>query len=189
MSAGDYRFDVVTHYDRLPKIGWPAYDNLIRRGVPSSALAYDIPARAEVLFFPDRPLFDFAADIGDEGAVAALMFLALDQLGEPIDLVAWSPKPHRLAAWYGAALLGSEQIWGPRLANEGALAVYEDPFDWLRADRRGVVIIDPTTAAPLLHEAGHLVAPSVDAGKRLLCLVTPPTPRISVLLAASLESA
>jgi hypothetical protein len=177
----DFRFDVETRYDLLPSIGWPAYESLIKKGVPSPALAYDIPAFASVVYFPDRPLFDFAEDVGDEGAAMALVFLAYDEQSEVIDLVAWSSKPDRLAAWYGAAaMLGGEQIWAPRIANEGALPVFETVLDWLRADRQGVVVVDEVRAAPLLYEAQPLFCTSIEHASRLRERITPRPPKIFV---------
>jgi hypothetical protein len=96
---------------------------------PEALSAPELPARADVVFHDDRPLFDFADDAGDGRAVAGFIFLARDDEGDPCDLVAWSPQAKRIAAWYGVApLLGTDMLYAPRLDPEGALQVFEEPL-------------------------------------------------------------
>lgn len=154
----------------------------MREGVGAPALIWPhLPARASVVFDRRRPLFDLAEDAGDEGAASAFVFLALDEEGEPADLVAWAPQEQRLAAWFGASpLLGAENLWAPRLTRESALAVFKSPLGWLRAGREGVVVVDPSGSAPLLRRAEPLVTESIDHGQRLRRRLTVKPPRIYV---------
>jgi hypothetical protein len=139
----------------LHKRLYPPTPHVIRflrgRGISVDALAEpELPALSDVVFHGDRPVFfDFTDEAGCEGAFPALIFLARDELGEPCDLVAWSRKKNRLAAWYGAAsLLGAETLFAPRLGD--GLHVYPDVLEWLRADRDGVVIVNAERARRVL---------------------------------------
>ena len=106
--------DVEERFDRLPSLRWSEFDRFLKSGVPARALVYpELPARARVVLFPDRPLFDFAEDVGDDGAAPAFVFLARDEFGDACDLVAWAPGEARVAAWLGrASMLGLEQSSG-----------------------------------------------------------------------------
>jgi hypothetical protein len=174
--------DAERRYVLLPPISWPEFSGLTREGICAPALIRPhLPARASVVFDRRQPLFDFAEDAGGEGAASAFVFLALDEEGEPADLVAWAPQARRLAAWFGASpLLGAENLWSPRLTKEQALAVFESPLGWLRAGREGVVVIDPRRSAPLLRLAEPLVAESIDHGQRLRRRLTVRPPRVYV---------
>jgi hypothetical protein len=186
--------DVEERFARLPALHWSEFRRFLDRGVPAPALVYpELPARARVVFFADRPIFDFAEDLEDEGeqegARAAFIFLARDELGDPCDLVAWEPASARVAGWSGrASLLGLEDLWAPRIAYDGALAIYETPLEWLKANRQGVVIVAPERAAPALREAEHLCAPSARYGLYLRSFLAVRPPRI-VVPKASLRTA
>jgi hypothetical protein len=115
---------------------------------PEALSAPELPARADVVFHDERPLFDFADDAGDGSAVAGFIFLARDDEGDPCDLVAWSPQAKRIAAWYGVApLLGTDMLYAPRLDPEGALQVFEEPLAWLLEERTGMAIFSCPTAS------------------------------------------
>jgi hypothetical protein len=94
--------------ERLHKKLPPPAPDVIRafrnKGVSVDALVEpELPALVDVVFHADLPLFDFTDEAGDDGAVQAIIFAARDEEGEPLDLVAWSRKTNRLAAWFGAA--------------------------------------------------------------------------------------
>jgi hypothetical protein len=176
----------MSDLDRLHQRLAPPRLNEIKRfrevGVSPEALSSpELPARADVVFHDDRPLFDFVDEIGDGGAIAGFIFLARDDEGDPCDLVAWSPQAKRIAAWYGVApLLGTDMLYAPRLDPEGALQVFEEPLAWLLEERAGVVIVDPVRAAPILRAAEPLKASSAAFGLRLRDLIAPRRPRIFV---------
>src|SRR5580658_363337 len=143
-SRADAAQAAAWRYLTLTPLKWPEFQRLMGDGVSAAALIWrDLPARELVIFHDNRSLFDFAA-AGEEGAISALIFLAYDEFGDPADLVAWDPQQERIGAWFGAvALLGEENLWGPRLAKGGALSVFESPLAWLRDWREGVIVIDP----------------------------------------------
>ena len=150
--------------------------------MPAPTLVWpELLACATLVSTAKRTQFDFAEEVGDEGAISAFLFLARDEDGEPADLVAWAPRENRLAAWFGTvALLGAEDLWAPRLTKERALPVFETPLGWLRAGREGVVVIDRRGAAPPLRLAEPLVAELIEHGEKLRCMLKVQPPRIFV---------
>lgn len=134
---------------------------------------------ADVKFRPDR-CFDFSHEVdAARGHVAGVIIAARDECGDLIDLAACNPDDGTLALWRGAAsMLGEDQIGTPRVESE-ALAVFADAASWLRAGRRGVVVIDPARARWRL--AGeHLVVDDPAFGYRLHGLLRLPDPKIFV---------
>lgn len=176
--------DVEQFYEQLPPLRFTELRSLQALDIQLDALrGPEAPAkRHRVVFHTGRPFFDFAGERRVEGdGLPAIIFLARDELGQPADLVAWEPAKGRLAAWLGrVALLGADQLWAPRIAYDGALVVFESPLEWLRGDRRGVVVIDAKRAAPQLRFAGKLCAASVDAGLRLDATLKADQPKIVV---------
>lgn len=139
------------------------------------------PRCAQVVVDGDR--FQFARDVGEEGARGAMILPAFDAGGELADLVAWRSGPSGfLVPWYGrVGMLGEEQVfatqWGP-------LTIHPDPFSWLRAGRSGVVVMNMGLARPMLHQAGTLAAPDPAFAARLRADLTIPPPHIEVAVAA-----
>ncbi len=154
--------------------------SLRTKGVSLDALCEpELPAFVNVVFHDDQPLFDFTDEACDEGAVRSLVFLARDESGDPLDLVAWSRKTNRLASWYGrAALLGLESRWAPRIGAEG-LRICFDPLAWLVAERDGVVIIDPESARWQLARES-LVVSDVAFGRHVHATLRLPDPKVYV---------
>jgi hypothetical protein len=178
------RFDAGEESERrylgLPPMQWPEFSRLMSEGAPVEGLIWpDLPARTNVVFHAKRPLFDFAVDVGDEGAVSALIFLARDEDGEPEDLIAWAPETNRLASWCGASVfLGADDILGPRLGIEG-LRIHRDPLAWLKTGRQGVIILDPKRARWRL--AGEsLIVSEVDFGRKVRAFMRLPEPDVLV---------
>jgi hypothetical protein len=138
------------------------------------------PRIAGVVCRPRPLLFDFADDVADDDdeAVDAIIFLALDELGEPDDLVAYA-EGLPTCAWYGhAAFLGAENLLGPRL-HDHSLYVHKTPLDWLAFHQEGVVIIDMRRARLRLIDERLCVTdgPLAEALNRQLRIA----PKISVL--------
>jgi hypothetical protein len=175
--------DAEVRFEAVQDIRWPTFEWFLRQGVPSPALVYpEMPRRARVILYDDRPVFDFADDVGDDDAgVDAMIFLARDDLGGPCDLVAWTFGRRKLASWYSAAaLLGAEDIRVPRLTPEGALPVHRTPLGWLKAEREGVVIIEERRGALELRDFGPLAAEDEAHGLELQMLFRNREPQIYV---------
>lgn len=140
---------------------------------PFYALAYDA-----VCFLPgDR--FEFGRDMRDAtGARDAIIVPAMNEFGELTDLAAWLPHTGELALWRGVvSMLGQNNIFAPRLGEP--LLVHENVADWLRAGRRGVVIIDPARALMLLA-GDRLAVADAKFGRRLRDALRLPAPKIFV---------
>lgn len=176
-------FDVNELTQRLP----PPPPALIRwlraQGVSARALSQpELPAFAPVAFDARRPWFDFEDELHDDRPLtSALIFIARDEFGDKVDLVAWSQKTSRVASWLGrASLLGANEVFAARLVDEGALKVFATPLEWLQAERRGVVIVDEKRAGELLRLVSPLFTNDVDLGCRLEKITRAPAPRILV---------
>ena len=113
-----------------------------------------------------------------EDGVRAVIILARDEDGEPIDLVAWLPNEGWFAPWLGTVpLLGMQELAAPRLNTP--LPVYLEPGGWLRGGREGVTILDRKRAwLPL--EGVTIAAASVEHGVELRRILDRPKPRIVV---------
>jgi hypothetical protein len=153
----------------------------MRLGVPAPAIiSPDLPARAHVVFRTDKPQFDFAADLPadrDDEAVSAIILLALDEEGYPVDLVAWTTNPYRIASWFGTPLLGAENLFAQRL--DDGLKVFPNPLEWLKAERDGVVIVDSEAAKWSLVDE-RLTVRDGDFGRKLREMLSLPQPRIEI---------
>jgi hypothetical protein len=96
------------------------------------------------------------------------------------DVVAWAPKSGRVASRLGiSSMLGEEQAARASGASK-PLLVWRDPVGWLRAGRRGVVIIEPEGAAVVL--AGLPITAEDEAHARhLRATLKVPAPRIGTM--------
>jgi hypothetical protein len=165
-------------FDSLPYPSLEVLSCLRGRGVSADALCEpELPRMARVRF--NGSFFDFV-EAGDGGG-EALVFLARDDIGKPADLVAWSHRHKGLAPHFGAVgVLGANDILAPRLTAEAALAVHRTPFEWLLAERCGVVILDPDRAAIELRDFGPFAAQDEQHGLMLRALFRTREPRIYV---------
>ncbi len=123
--------------------------------------------------------FEFSRHDATAGeGVPALIVLALDSNGDPTDLVAFrnGPAPF-IGSWLGRiGMLGEDGLWRAR----DALTVHATPLDWLRAERRGVCVVDPVWAAPKLRDAGTMEVGSQAERRRLADMLTVRLPDIRV---------
>ncbi len=171
-------------------------DDLTRSGVGILALAMAEDgsgfclARDRVVLHPDGRRFEFSRFSRSPWLdVEAFVILALDRDGEPVDLVAFPVEgvPF-IATWLGkVGLLGEDQIECPRLGD--SLRVHAGVLDWLRADRTGVVVVDPIRAAPLLRDVGTLSVASWQQKHRLADMLAVRLPRIVVDTVIRVEAA
>jgi hypothetical protein len=124
--------------------------------------------------------FEFARNMRDaSGHVLAVIIPALDEYCETIDLVAWSLETGAFATWRGqAAMLGEDGIDAPRIEVDG-LRVFPGPAEWLRAGRRGVVILDNESARWRLC-GETLIVSEAGFGRRLRDALRLSEPRVFV---------
>lgn len=161
----------------------PTYAQLFALGIHGAAVTGGGPFDAlhvePVCFLPDDR-FEFARDLRDAtGHVLAVIIPVLDEFDQTDDLVAWELNTNSIATWRGAAcMLGEEAIDAPD-ADEDGLRVFSGPPEWLRAGRRGVVILDASRARWRLAERRLIVA-NTDFGLRLRAMLRLPQPRVYV---------
>jgi hypothetical protein len=135
-----------------------------------------------VVFLPNNR-FELARHARDaSNAVTAVVFMARDDLSNPLDLAAWEPETGRLALWLGrVSMLGQDNLYGWRIGEP--LVVHETPLEWLQAGREGVFVIDPQRASPLLRMVEPLGVRRPEFGRRMRESMTIRAPRIVVAAA------
>jgi hypothetical protein len=96
------------------------------------------------------------------------------------DVVAWAPKSGRIAPGFGIVSMLGEELAARASRASKPLLVWRDPVGWLRAGRRGGVILEPEGAAVLL--AGLPVVAEDEAHARhLRSILKVPPPRIGTM--------
>lgn len=159
-------------------------DGFVAAGVPPLALAQswagDFAAigHDRVVFEQRTGRFEFARNVSSAvGGEEAFTLALFDAAGDPSDVVAvWPERPTSL--WLGrVAMLGEEQVRMLRFGEP--LDVHETFLDWLRADRRGVVILHARRAAGIL-DGVQLRASSAEYARRLRTTLVRPAPPIEV---------
>jgi hypothetical protein len=156
--------------------GIPPLEKLIGEGIPLEALEHDFDEMGFAVL-QDRVAFDDGGGFcferhlkHDEPCQLALVTPVRDQFGEIFDLVAM--RRDRLATWLGrVGCAGLQNLFGPRLLTD-ALPIASDALDWLRNERRSVLIINPERAKWELASAGQLQASSIAHGRELLSALT-----------------
>jgi hypothetical protein len=125
-------------------------------GIPPQALAHEHngrpnPLRRDKIVRCGRH-FEFARDARRENDVqAAFTLLAFDTCGEPLDIVAFRPRPHLQLSLLGrVTLVGEDQVLRPHLRR--GLRVHRTLWGYLAHRRRGIVVMNFSRAALLLHD-------------------------------------
>ena len=129
-----------------------AIDRFLAAGVPPLSLVMPDMVTPAVVYphdeNPDR--FSFREDLREPAeGVSAFLIAVRDESGAIVDLAAWRPREGWLATWRGVGwALGAHEYPSPldALHDGGAVRVFRSPMDWLRADRRGLVLLDHVTA-------------------------------------------
>lgn len=137
---------------------------------------FDMLDADRVCFLPGG-LFEFVRDLREPGEIKDVAIIPRrDEFGTPIDLAAWDLGTGNIATLRGrAVMLGEEEVFAPRVEHDG-LHVFPNPAEWLRARRRGVVILNPKRARWRLAEH-KLVVSDAAFGRRLRHLLRLPEPR------------
>lgn len=80
---------------------------------------------------------------------------------EPDDTIFWNPKTGEVATDLGRAFaLGQDEIANPGATSLGQwLHVHESPLDWLRASRRGIVVLRWELAFEQLRDVERIAVP------------------------------
>lgn len=149
-------------------------------GVHVLDLANPWPVLADRVIFHGE-FFEFV-DTKDSAGEACFTFAVLGTTSF-VDIAAWSPATNRVAVWCGAGFaLGERQMLLPHPATTG-LVVHRTPIGWLRAGRRGIVIVRPAFASTILSAVPALHAEDEEHARELRSIVGtgPHAPSVSVL--------
>ncbi len=179
------RSDILAEWNACHLLLQADRDRLTSTGIPLMALAGNADGhgfcimRDRVVPHAAAHRFEFARHDATAGeGVPALIALALDRDGSPIDLVGFhgGPAPF-IGSWLGrVGLLGEENLDRAR----DALTVHPGPMDWLRDERRGVVVVDPVRATSMLRHAGTMEVGTHAERRRLLDLMAVRLPPVRV---------
>lgn len=140
----------------LSRPGQADLDWLIREGVSTAAMVQPLPVMIATGRMAADGLFEHAAE-GER-------WLAFE---EAEDVVFWQPRRGAIATYAGRAFaLGEAAIDNPgTYAFDCALNIFDDPLEWLRAKRDGIVVLDWKRAFERLREA-----PGIAVAEELLPL-------------------
>lgn len=162
--------DLISAWQECSHLSQSQINRFLAAGVSIDALSadpddYGFAVATDLVAF-DGCQFAFERHLRQPGECErAFIVPARDQFGEIADLVAW--RGERLATWCGSVgALGLQNIYAPRLSSN-ALSIAANALDWLRNERRGVVIVYPMRAKWELASAGPLCAANVSHGLAL----------------------
>ncbi len=175
--------EVVEEHAKARLLNQADIDYFLAAGVPPLALTRSwfrdasFIGRERVRFDEGRSRFEFER-YRPENAQNAYTLLAFDEHGEPADIVAF--RPGRRALWLGTVdVLGIEQAFMPRIDGE-PIDVWPDLMDWLVAERRGLLVLDPARAFSPLRIASPLRVQTVEQGRALRHALVQTLPQIVV---------
>lgn len=146
--------------------------------IPTVSLYEPYPVLVNFVKAAGAGTFDFAEE---GGGTSVFTILALSTYGA-IDIVAWQPKTARIRTWLGRAFaLGEEQVYGPFLGKD-PLPVWCEPWGWLRAGRRGLVILRPEVGHFYLDCVPSLVPEDLPHAEQLERVLKPRHPKTKIVL-------
>jgi hypothetical protein len=160
------------------QIGW-----LLDHGVSTETLETEL-IEATTVCFDER--FFVAHPDGEK----ALIFRATDR-DEVIDLVAWSPRTDQLGSFLGLAFCLGDQDQVHNSASwfaGGGLNIYKSPLEWLRANRRGIVIVDPRQTHAMLRHVPRLLVDNIAHGEQVKRWMRPPKLTTQILVTQKQET-
>jgi hypothetical protein len=183
--------EILTEFENGGRLSQVDIDWFHSEGIGGRTLAYayhgggSVVGKDRIVFLQNRA-FEFKRYLKSRTPpLTAYIFVAADCCGRVSDLIAWHPRTKQIARWLGrVSLLGEEQAFKPHL--EEGLFVHADPRSWLRAWRRGIVILEPDGARSILCDAGALVVSSVEQKYELRNILTK-TRLPHILIAAPAE--
>ena len=151
---------------------------LLSKGVSCNALPSPWPVGATNALFAGRT-FELAPH-GER----CLTWTVFDR-GEPLDIVAWQPRAGKLATWLGQGFCLDDHDWLDNPATwwgGGALRIHRSPLEWLRADRDGIVIVQPRLSYPFLRNVPRLSFADRLHAQRFKRWLQPPKPKTEILI-------
>jgi hypothetical protein len=173
--------DIVDEHRRGRPLKSPEIQKLIARGVTEAAIDTPYPLRVVEVVFQPGGWFEFARHVEGGVTVKAITIPVASAAGLT-DILAWQPETNLCAFWNNNVFaLGEEEIWASRLT-DARLHVWRSPWGWLRAGRRGLVIVRPQVVCSYLEYLPTLLAEDIEHGEELERMLTPPRPDIKILV-------
>jgi len=167
--------DIVELHYRQARLSQCQMNWWRRHGVSTTAMCEPSPIFFAKIALQNGGVFDFVT-VEEEGT-RAFVVMVNDEFGEPADICAWCPRMRRPALWLGAVcMLGQDEVNAPTLGEP--LRIFRNPLGWLRAERRGVVLIDHRSAARQL-EGISLEAEDAAHAAELRRALARPAPKIT----------
>jgi len=163
--------DIRAEHSKGRSLSQDDLDRFQSLGVDALSLGSPWHILVDRVVFDGSGTFHFSRDAGDDRA-EHVFTIAVIGLGVGIvDICAWHREADRFALWLGAGYaLGQTQVELPHLE---PLPIWRSPLAWLRAGRRGIVILRPEIAWSRLIDV-PVLAETIDHGRELKRLLAPP---------------
>jgi hypothetical protein len=147
-------------------------DLLKANGVSIWAIIRPDPLR---LAIGERTSLDFFVEVGEDEEWLAF--------GTPEDIVYWHPEAGRLTTARNRAFaLGEEMIGNAcTYAMDQSLRLFADPFDWLRHNRKGIVVLKWQWAFDRLRHCPSVAVPEPMLDCYLRHMQPSPLPRLLII--------
>jgi hypothetical protein len=162
--------EIAKTFAKLPSLTRKQINHLKNLGVDEDACFFDwcgnwsIIRSAMIELLPNHR-FEFSMQ-AHGSLIPVLIIEVMNELGELVDLLAFRSNGE-WALWLGRVpVLGLEYIHAPRIDEQ--LTVHRSIFDYIRAQRKGILILDPERARIALEDAGPLLAEDQYHGQDLL---------------------
>ncbi|GLK76715.1 hypothetical protein GCM10008171_19690 [Methylopila jiangsuensis] len=148
-------------------------------GVPERALTAHATMTKVAPVSIDRGRFEFQPG-GEPMFVNAVRAFT----SEVQDLVAWRPSPSVKLRLLGRSFaLGEAAIdMAATYFADNALQVWRSPLDWLRAEGRGIVIVDRAAVHDRLRDVPRIAGEDLEHSRQLRDALVPPRPTCRVVL-------
>lgn len=176
MEYTEWEKGILGEYFEHDPLDQQSIDWLKERGISNGAMIRPRPIKMTAVDFEGNGSF-----VRNPGGVGVFT-LIVDENEEVVDLLAWQPRSGRLATLRGHAFaLGQDQILSPgTYALGGALRVHRSPLAWLRAERRGIVILNSREVYTRLGQVERIEAEDSAHARELQRLIAPPPPRARI---------
>jgi hypothetical protein len=129
----------------------------------------------------DGNTFDFDPECSED----PILIFGCEDRGEVIDLAVWSARENRLATWRSTAFCVGDvdQCFNPATwFNGDGLCIHRSPLDWLRADRKGIVILKPKLCWAHLRHVPRVICADVQHGDLVKRWIKPPQSQTEIFI-------
>lgn len=166
-AAGVSGFALLGYFEDPARIGMAAHQ-LVWRGRPACTLGFEV-RQARVQFVRGNRFLLAGERRAEADELVPAFVVPAIEADELLDLIAWHPKSGRLASLNRQAGV----LIGPVTPSaDEPLTVFPEPLAWLRACRRGAVVVHESLARPFLLDLPAIQAADVEHGESLQAMLT-----------------